>query len=111
VVRATADSDVFRAIADSSRRTLLDALTTGPKSFGELHSLLPITKGAVSQHLSILAAVGLITVNEVDRSQRYALAPAPLEEVDQWLSEYRVFWNERLDRLEHELVRRRREAP
>lgn len=102
---------MFRAIADGSRRTLLDALTTGPKSFAELHALLPITKGAVSQHLSTLVAVGLVTVNEADRAQRYALAPAPLEEVDQWLSEYRSFWGERLDRLEHELARRRREAP
>jgi DNA-binding transcriptional ArsR family regulator len=111
MVRTTADNDVFRAIADGSRRRLLDALTTGPKSFTELHALLPITKGAVSQHLSILVAVGLVTVNEADRTQRYSLAPAPLEEVDQWLSEYREFWNHRLDRLEQELVRRRRAAP
>lgn len=98
-MRATADADVYRAVADPSRRVLLHALLDGPKSFQDLHALLPVTKGAVSQHLSVLARVGLVAVNDDDRSRRYELTPAPLHEIDEWLGEYRRFWNERLDVL------------
>lgn len=107
MTRTTADADVFRAIADGSRRTILHALVSGPKSFREVHALLPHTKGAVSQHLSVLVAVGLVSVNEDDRANRYELTPAPLEEVDQWMAEYRHFWDEGLDRLGEALERNR----
>lgn len=106
-MRTTAATDVFRAVADPSRRTLLQALLDGPKSFPELNSLVPLTKGAVSQHLSILVSVGLVSINPEDRSQRYQLTPAPLAEVDAWLDDYRVFWNDRLDRLGEALDRGR----
>jgi DNA-binding transcriptional ArsR family regulator len=107
-MRTTAATDVFRAVAEPSRRVLLHALLDGPKSFPELHDLVPLTKGAVSQHLSILVSVGLVTINPDDRSQRYQLTPAPLAEVDAWLDDYRVFWSGRLDRLGQALDRRRR---
>lgn len=107
MTRTTADTDVFRAIADGSRRAILHALVSGPKSFQEVHALLPHTKGAVSQHLSVLVSVGLVSVNEGDRANRYELTPAPLEEVDQWMAEYRRFWDEGLDRLGEVLERTR----
>ncbi len=68
--RAAAEQDVFRAVADASRRVILDALAERPHSFRELHALLPLTKGAVSQHLAILVAVGLVSVTIVDRQTR-----------------------------------------
>lgn len=108
--RTVADADVYRAIADPSRRVLLNALVTGPKSFGELHELLPMTKGAVSQHLTTLANVGLVSVNDDDRSRRYELTPAPLHEIDEWLQQYRVFWDEKLDALGAAVQRRRSNA-
>lgn len=104
--RATADTDVYRAIADPSRRVLLDALRDGPRSFADLHALLPVTKGAVSQHLSILTKVGLVSVNDDDRAHRYELTPAPLHEIDEWIDHYREFWTGRLDALGAELRRR-----
>lgn len=107
MTRTTADTDVFRAIADGSRRTILDALSSGPKSFRDLHALLPITKSAVSQHISVLVSVGLVSVDDDDRLRRYELTPAPLEEVDGWLAEYRSFWTGRLDRLDAALRERR----
>lgn len=107
MTRTTVDTDVFRAVADASRRTLLDALATGPKSFGELNERLALTKGAVSQHLSILASVRLVTVDDTDRSRRYSLTPAPLRDVDEWLAGYRAFWDEHLDRLGSALTTRR----
>jgi DNA-binding transcriptional ArsR family regulator len=104
-------TDVYRAVADPSRRVLLNALVDGPRSFQDLHALLDMTKGAVSQHLSVLVAAGLVTVNPGDRSRRYALTPAPLAEVDEWLDRYRSFWEDRLDALEVAVRRRRRGRP
>jgi DNA-binding transcriptional ArsR family regulator len=104
-VRTTVGHDVFRAIADPSRRRLLNALLDGPRSFGELHGLLPVTKGAVSQHLSILANVGLIVVSHED-GRRYALTPAPLSEIAEWVDGYRAFWESKLDNIEKVLALR-----
>ena len=109
-MRTTADTDVYRAVADPSRRTLLNALLSGSKGFQELHALLPVTKGAVSQHLRVLTRVGLVEVDEEDRDRRYRLAPAPLHEIDKWHQRYRHFWEERLDVLGDVLAERRRDA-
>jgi DNA-binding transcriptional ArsR family regulator len=106
VSRTTASQDVYRAVSDPNRRTFLNALLDGPRSFGELAELAPITKGAVSQHLSILAEVGLVQVNPDDRQRRYQLTPAPLHEIDEWIAAYRVFWEDRLDRLGEAVDRR-----
>jgi DNA-binding transcriptional ArsR family regulator len=87
-------------VADASRRTLLDALAEGPKTFQELHALLPLTKGAVSQHLSILLESGLVSARvAADRSRTYALVPEPLQEIDDWVDRYRSFWTQYLDGL------------
>jgi DNA-binding transcriptional ArsR family regulator len=100
--------DVFRAVADPSRRAILNALLDGPRSFGDLHALLPHTKGAVSQHISVLVRAGLVEVNDDDREHRYRLTPAPLLEVEEWISAYRQFWAERLDALDAALKRKKK---
>jgi DNA-binding transcriptional ArsR family regulator len=107
-VRTTADQDVFRAVADPSRRKLLNEMIAGPKTFQELHSLLPVTKGAVSQHLSILMSVGLVAVTTHENIRAYQLVPAPLEEIAEWIDGYRSFWVSRLETLE--VVLRQRAA-
>lgn len=107
VARTTADRDVFRAIASPARRVLVDELAAGPRRFAELDAALPMTKGAVSQHLAVLASVGLVAVEEIDGERRYRLTPEPLAEADAWLAPYRRFWDERLDALD-DAVRRRR---
>ena len=95
--RAVAEQDVFRAVADESRRTILDALALGSQSFQQLHGQLPISKGAVSQHLSILVACGLVSWSLVGRQRHYALVPEPLQEVDDWVDRYRQFWTQYLE--------------
>jgi DNA-binding transcriptional ArsR family regulator len=107
--RAAAEQDVFRAVAETSRRVILDALAEGPRNFRELHALLPLTKGTVSQHLAILVAVGLVSVTIVDRQKEYALVPEPLQELDDWLAAYRRFWTDHLEGL-GEAMRRHRAA-
>lgn len=103
--RAAADQDVFRAIADPSRRTILLALAERPHTFQELHALVPVTKGTVSAHLSILVAVGLATVSVVDRRHHYALGFEPLLEVDDWLALFRHHWTRYLDGLSESMRR------
>ena len=104
--------DTFRAVADASRRTLLDALAEGPKTFQQLHALLPLTKGAVSQHLSILFAAGLVSVVvAADRSRTYSLVPEPLQEIDDWVDRYRHFWTRYLDGLGEAMRRHRASRP
>ena len=108
MVRSAARSDTFRAVADASRRTMLGALAEGEKTFQQLHALLPLTKGAVSQHLSILLEAGLVSVTvAADRRRTYALLAEPLQEIDDWVDQYRHFWTRYLEGL-GEAMRRHR---
>jgi len=110
VTRTAAQADTFRAVADASRRTLIAALAEGPKTFQELHALLAVTKSAVSQHLSILLQAGLVSVDvAADRRRTYALVPEPLQEIDDWVDQYRHFWTRYLEGL-GEAMRRHRDS-
>ena len=100
---------VLRAVADESRRTLLEALTGGPATAGELAALLPIARPGVSRHLRVLREAGLVDVREEAQRRVYSLRPEPLAEVDQWLERYRALWENRLDALHTEIARGKRE--
>ena len=99
----------MRALADESRRTLLEALTGGPASAGELAALLPIARPGVSRHLRVLREAGLVEVRKEAQRRVYALQPEPLAEVDEWLGRYRGLWEQRLDALHTEVARGKRE--
>jgi DNA-binding transcriptional ArsR family regulator len=110
--RSAGQDETFRAVADASRRMLLDALADGPKSFQELHALLPVTKSAVSQHLAILLGAGLVSVDvAADRRRTYALVAEPLQEIDDWVDRYRHFWTRHLDGLGDAMRRHRASRP
>jgi DNA-binding transcriptional ArsR family regulator len=100
---------VVRALADGSRRTLLDTLARGPATAGELAELLPIARPGVSRHLRVLREAGLVDVRQEAQRRVYSLRPEPLVEVDEWLGRYRVFWEQRLDALHTEVARGKRE--
>jgi DNA-binding transcriptional ArsR family regulator len=99
---------VVRALADESRRTLLEALSAGPATAGELASLLPIARPGVSRHLRVLREAGLVDVRQEAQRRIYGLRPEPLEELDQWLAPYRGLWEQRLDALHTEVARGKR---
>jgi len=99
----------MRALADESRRTLLDALAGGPASAGELAALLPIARPGVSRHLRVLREAGLVVVRKEAQRRVYALRPEPLAEVDEWLGRYRGLLEQRLDALHTEVARGKRE--
>src|SRR6266571_2010037 len=100
---------VLRALADDSRRLLLEALTGGPASAGELAALLPIARPGVSRHLRVLREAGLVEVRREAQRRVYGLRPQPLAELDAWLGRYRDLWGQRLDALHTEVARGKRE--
>ena len=100
---------VVRALADESRRTLLQSLADGPATAGELAALLPIARPGVSRHLRVLREAGLVDVRQEAQRRVYGLRPEPLAELDEWLAPYRRLWEQRLDALHTEVARGKRE--
>jgi DNA-binding transcriptional ArsR family regulator len=90
---------VFQALADSTRREILDLLRTTERSAGDLAGQFPVSRPAVSRHLRVLREAGLVVQRREAQSRMYRLAPEALREVDRWLDRYRVFWTARLHDL------------
>ena len=100
---------VLQALADGSRRTLLERLAEGPATAGDLAALLPIARPGVSRHLRVLREAGLVEVRQEAQRRVYGLRPEPLAQVDEWLGRYRAMWEHRLDALHTEVARGKRE--
>ncbi len=94
-----AASDVFRAIADPTRREILRRLADGAKTVGDICQHFEISQPSVSAHLEVLREVGLVRVEPEGRFRRYVLEPAPLAEVADWLGYFEHFWKQGLKRL------------
>ena len=88
---------------------MLEALTSGPATAGELAALLPIARPGVSRHLRVLREAGLVEVRKDAQRRIYGLSPEPLAEVEAWLGPYRALWEQRLDALHTEIARGKRE--
>ena len=99
----------MRALADGSRRTMLETLGRGPVTVGELAALLPIARPGVSRHLRVQREAGLVDVRHDAQRRVYSLRPQPLAEIDEWLSQYRALWERRLGALHTEVARGKRE--
>lgn len=99
---------VLRALADDSRRTLLEALAEGPATVNELAALLPIARPGVSRHLRVLREAGLVEVRRDAQHRLYSARPQPLAEVNDWLGHYLAQWDQRLDALHTEIARGKR---
>lgn len=97
--RRKASHDVFAAIADPTRRAILDALAEGELSSGELAGPHRMSLPAVSQHLAVLRDAGLVDSRQEGRSRVYRINPEPLMEVRDWMLRYRIFWAGKLDAL------------
>ena len=94
---------MFEVLAEPNRRRILDLLREEQRPVGALVSALRISQPAVSKHLRVLREAGLVEVT-VDAQRRvYRLRPEPLQEIDEWLTPYRVAWSRRLDALEQHL--------
>ena len=100
--RALASSDPFLAVADPTRRAILDRLRTGDAPVAQIAAGFDMTRPAVSRHLRVLREARLVRERRggADGRQRvYQLTPGPLREVVQWAEGYEVFWKQSLSRL------------
>jgi DNA-binding transcriptional ArsR family regulator len=93
----------FAALAEPSRREILDLLREGERPVGELVGRLGLSQPGVSKHLRVLREAGLVEVRPDGRRRLYGLRAAPLAELDAWLAPYRRHWSGRLDALERHL--------
>jgi DNA-binding transcriptional ArsR family regulator len=90
---------VFQALADPTRRVMVDRLTRGPASVSELAEPLDMTLSAVVQHLSVLESSGLVRSEKVGRVRTCRIEPTALRTAERWITERRTTWERRLDRL------------
>lgn len=87
---------MFSALANPTRRDILDLLLGGPQSAGAIAERFEMARPSVSEHLRLLLECGLVTERADGRSVIYAAAPEPLLAVRDWLTPYERFWRERL---------------
>jgi len=90
---------VFAALADSTRRAVLDLLRSGSLPAGRIARIFPVSRPAVSKHLRLLRRARLVDERRQGRNRIYRLNPAPLKTVDSWLRQYRTFWEANLTNL------------
>src|SRR5512143_1099571 len=94
---------IYEALAEPTRRHILDLLRERPRLVGELVETLGISQPGVSKHLRVLREAGLVQVRQDAQRRWYELRPEPLIELDTWLESYRQLWNARLDSLDEYL--------
>ncbi|MDF5717862.1 MAG: metalloregulator ArsR/SmtB family transcription factor [Rhizonema sp. NSF051] len=97
--RSTASADVFAAIADPTRRAILDRLRHGEQPVKQLAEPFSMSLPAISQHLQVLCEVGLVQMRKAGRQRLYRLNPEPLKQISDWIAHYEEFWQEKLDAL------------
>ncbi|KDE49037.1 ArsR family transcriptional regulator [Geobacillus sp. CAMR12739] len=93
--------DVFHAIADPTRRQMLQLLADNELSIASISKSFPISRTAVNKHLRVLSEAGLVSCRKTGRETRYRLEPEPLAELKTWLSFFEPYWDERLAALKH----------
>ena len=91
---------VFQALADPTRRKVIERLVSGPASTSDLAEPFEMALPSFTQHLGVLERAGLVTSTKTGRVRTYRLAPAGLELADGWLAEQRRLWERRLDQLD-----------
>jgi DNA-binding transcriptional ArsR family regulator len=89
----------FQAVADPTRRAVLDLLRRGSQPAGQIASAFPISRPAISKHLRLLRRAHLVREHREGRNRVYQLNPEPLRAVDSWIEQYRVFWTASLTNL------------
>ena len=101
--RARAATDVFRAIADPTRRAILDRLRAGPAPVNDLAAAFEQSRPAISKHLRVLREARLVSEQRSGRERVYRLHPMPLQTIVGWVEGYRSFWQTSLNDLKRYL--------
>ncbi len=93
------ENDIFKALADPTRRAIFDKLVAGSMNASALREGMPISQSAMSQHLAVLRNAHLIREEKQGRFVNYDVDPDGVALIAQWLAKYRAFWPERIDSL------------
>lgn len=93
---AILDRSPFNAIADPTRRAILDHLRRGELGAGEIAERFPVSRPAIARHVRILKKAGLLRERRQAQKRFYSLEPEGLKEIDRWMEPYRLFWAARL---------------
>ncbi|CCV14104.1 metalloregulator ArsR/SmtB family transcription factor [Mesorhizobium sp. STM 4661] len=93
------EAEIFRALADPTRRAVYERLAAGEMTVSELRGGMTVSQPAVSQHLAVLRGAGLVTERRTGRNAYYRADPQGLEPLLGWIERYRAFWPERIERL------------
>ena len=94
---------MFQALADPTRRAVLERLGAGPAAMSELAEPFDMALPSFAQHLDVLERCGLVRSRKAGRVRTYRLAPRPLKEAETWIAKQRALWERRLDQLDHYL--------
>ena len=100
---------IFHALADTTRRSLLEKIKTGPVRVTALASHYPVSLNAISKHIKVLEKAGLIKRNIEGRVHLCEANPEALETAEEWIKKYTHFWNERLNNLEKYVMKKSKE--
>lgn len=93
------ESEIFRALADPTRRAVLERLLSGEKNATELREGMRISQPAVSQHIAVLRGAGLICEQRAGRHVKYSVSAEGLRPLIEWITRYRAFWPARVEKL------------
>src|SRR4051794_40133579 len=108
--RAATTTDAFNAIAEPRRREIVDLLARrGTLAVGALVAALNLPQPAVSKHLGVLRAVGIVSVSREGRQRMYQLEAAELKQVHDWVKRFEHFWSHQLDRIKERAERTAKE--
>jgi DNA-binding transcriptional ArsR family regulator len=105
VTNSTTLDRTFGALADPTRRAILARLTAGEATVGELAEPFAVSRPAISKHLRVLEAAGLVHRTREGRLSRCALDADPMRDAAEWVERYRAFWEGQLDALSRYLER------
>ena len=96
--------DIFQALGDATRRTVLHRLSSGPAPVSELAQPFDMALPSFMQHLKVLEDSGLVRSRKTGRVRTYRLAPQPLKTAERWMVDQRALWERRLDQLDNYLL-------
>jgi DNA-binding transcriptional ArsR family regulator len=97
---------IFSALADPTRRAILQSLTERPATINEIAKPFPVSLNAISKHVMVLERAGLVRREVRGRQHHCRIDPSPMREANAWLEHYREFWEQRLDALEVYVARK-----
>ena len=96
--------DVFHAIADPTRREIINLLAQGSLNLNSIAENFPISRPAISKHIKVLTESGLVAIRQKGRERFCEARPENLKEAARWIEQYREFWTKKLDSLENFLA-------